>query len=291
MQDVSIDWQPVPGAMYYQLQVGKDPDFNNIVDDADRRWARASSPATPTTTTSTTGGSGPSTPPATGCRGPTAAPFVFQRNWPQAPQLEWPPNQLVASRRATRCTSSGSRCRTRRSYQLDISADAELLAGPVLHLHHHRHHVPDRLAAHQRELLRLARARARRSTGACGPSTDPIGRAGDLLQHQQVRLRHRTGHPDLAGRRRHRRRADPVVEPGPGVQPVRGDRQEQEQPGRGRGRHVLDLLDAGEQARPRDGSLHLDRRVDRRLGRRVAALLRDVVQPVGQRPAPRPRTR
>ncbi len=45
MQDVSIDWQPVPGATEYQLQVGKDPDFNNIVDDqTGRLWAPASSP-------------------------------------------------------------------------------------------------------------------------------------------------------------------------------------------------------------------------------------------------------
>ena len=31
LQDVSLDWQPVPGATKYQLQVGKDPDFNTII--------------------------------------------------------------------------------------------------------------------------------------------------------------------------------------------------------------------------------------------------------------------
>ena len=91
--DVSIDWKPVPGAAQYQLQVGRDPDFNNIVDDQvvdstrfqpeitygndQYYWrVRAIDPA------------GHQMPWSTG------APFAFQRNWLEAPALLWPPNTL-----------------------------------------------------------------------------------------------------------------------------------------------------------------------------------------------------
>ena len=122
MQDVSIDWLPVPGAQLYQLQVGLDPDFNNIVDDVIVRGT--------TFAPGITYGNdqyywrvraidaGQNRMPWT-----TAAPFAFQRNWPDKPTLQYPPDQLAPAvgdpmyyqwtpvRHATR-------------YQLDVSVDS-----------------------------------------------------------------------------------------------------------------------------------------------------------------------
>jgi hypothetical protein len=121
MQDVRIDWLPVAGAMSYQLQVGRDPDFNNIIDnvivdgtafspavtyDNDQYYWRVRAID-----------AGQNRMPWT-----TAQPFTFQRNWPQKPTLQYPVDQLAPSvgdplfyqwtpvRHATR-------------YQLDVSTD------------------------------------------------------------------------------------------------------------------------------------------------------------------------
>ncbi len=127
MQDVSIDWQSVPGAMDYQLQVGKDPDFNNIVDDQivmgtrfqpnftynnDQYYWRVRAID------------------AAGNRMPwtSAAPFGFQRNWPQAPQLEWPLNQLVPAV-GDPLYFQWKPVPHASSYQLDISPDANFSPG------------------------------------------------------------------------------------------------------------------------------------------------------------------
>ncbi|BBH17543.1 hypothetical protein Back2_18300 [Nocardioides baekrokdamisoli] len=93
MQDVRIDWQPVPGAMTYQVQVGRDTDFNNLVDDRVVDGT-AYSPST----TYDNGqyywrvraiDAGQNRMPWT-----TAAPFTFQRNWPDRPTLEYPADRL-----------------------------------------------------------------------------------------------------------------------------------------------------------------------------------------------------
>jgi hypothetical protein len=121
VQDVSIDWLPVPGAQLYELEVGLDPDFNNLLDDVFVRGT--------TFAPGTTYGNdqyywrvraidaGQNKMPWT-----TATPFTFQRNWPQKPTLQYPPDQVVPAindpmfyqwtpvRHATR-------------YQIDVSAD------------------------------------------------------------------------------------------------------------------------------------------------------------------------
>jgi hypothetical protein len=127
MQDVRIDWLPVDGATAYQLQVGRDPDFNNIVDD---RIVDGTSFSPGTTydndqyywrVRAIDAGSN---------RMPwsTAQPFTFQRNWPDRPTLEYPANQLsptvgdpmyyqwTAVRRASR-------------YQLDVGSDPNFSPG------------------------------------------------------------------------------------------------------------------------------------------------------------------
>ena len=269
------------GATKYQLQVGKDPDFNNIVDDRlvmgtrfqpnytynnDQYYWRVRAID------------------AAGNRMPwtTRHPHGFQRNWPQAPQLEWPPNQLAPAV-GDPMYFQWKPVPHASSYQLDISAGRELLARPVLHVHHHRHHVPDRLAARQRELLWCARPGPDLLLAGAGDRRLRRG-PGHLLEHRQVRLRHRAGHPDLPGGRRHRRRADPLVEPA-------RESNQYEVTVKNKNSQIVAAvdtyatsLDAGDQARPRGGSLHLDRRVARRLGRQVTALLRHVLQPLRQRP-------
>jgi Bacterial Ig-like domain len=93
-QDVAIDWLPVDGATSYQLQVGRDKDFNNVVDDVvvdgttyapavtydnDQYYWRVRAID-----------AGQNRMPWT-----TAAPFTFQRNWPDQPTLEYPANQFA----------------------------------------------------------------------------------------------------------------------------------------------------------------------------------------------------
>lgn len=94
VQDVTIDWLPVPGATGYQLQVGRDPDFNNLVDD---RLVDGTSFAPGTTYDNDQYywrvraiDAGQNRMPWT-----AAAPFTFQRNWPQKPTLEYPLDQLA----------------------------------------------------------------------------------------------------------------------------------------------------------------------------------------------------
>ena len=130
VQDVSIDWQAVPGAMDYQLQVGRDPDFNNIIDDQivmgtrfqpnftynnDQYYWRVRAID------------------AAGNRMPwtDAAPFSFQRNWPQAPQLEWPANQLVPAV-SDPLYFQWKPVAHASSYQLDISGDANFSPGQYI---------------------------------------------------------------------------------------------------------------------------------------------------------------
>jgi hypothetical protein len=122
VQDVSIDWLPVPGATGYQLQVDTDPAFNNPVDDR----LVDGTVYSPTTTYDNDQyywrvraiDAGQNRMPWT-----AAAPFTFQRNWPQKPTLEYPLDQLAPSvgdpmyyqwtpvKHATR-------------YQLDVSTDS-----------------------------------------------------------------------------------------------------------------------------------------------------------------------
>lgn len=45
VEDVVLDWQPVAGATYYQLQVATDTDFNTIVDDQTKVYGTRYSPA------------------------------------------------------------------------------------------------------------------------------------------------------------------------------------------------------------------------------------------------------
>lgn len=94
MQDVKIDWLPVDGATAYQLQVGRDPDFNNIVDD---RVVYGTSFAPGQTYDNDQYywrvraiDAGQNRMPWT-----AAQPFTFQRNWPQKPTLQYPPDQLA----------------------------------------------------------------------------------------------------------------------------------------------------------------------------------------------------
>ncbi len=127
VQDVTIDWNPVAGATQYQLQVGKDPDFNNIIDtrlvmgtryqpgntynNSQYYWrVRAIDAA---------GNYMPWT---------SATPNVLQRNWPQAPQLEWPPNQLAPAVKDP-MYFQWKPVPHASSYQLDISADPNFSPG------------------------------------------------------------------------------------------------------------------------------------------------------------------
>src|SRR4029079_14055509 len=88
LQDVSLDWQPVRAASKYQLQVGKDPDFNNLVDNTTwtiygTRFQRYQTYANGGYYWRVRAIDAAGTPmPWT-----TAAPFTFQRNWPQKPTL------------------------------------------------------------------------------------------------------------------------------------------------------------------------------------------------------------
>lgn len=121
MQDVSLDWKPVAGATTYQLQIGHDPDFNNIVDDETVAGTRFQPDRTydndqyywRVRAIDAGGNRMPWT---------TDAPVTFQRNWPDQPTLEYPANtfsstagdpmyyQWTAVRRASR-------------YQLDVGSD------------------------------------------------------------------------------------------------------------------------------------------------------------------------
>ncbi len=121
MQDVSLDWKPVAGATTYQLQIGHDPDFNNIVDDETVAGTRFQPDITydndqyywRVRAIDASGNRMPWT---------TDAPLTFQRNWPDQPTLEYPQNQFAptvgdpmyyqwsAVRRASR-------------YQLDVGGD------------------------------------------------------------------------------------------------------------------------------------------------------------------------
>lgn len=127
MQDVRIDWLPVDGAKAYQLQVGRDPDFNNIVDDRTVDGTTFS----PGTTYDNDQyywrvraiDAGQNYMPWT-----VAQPFTFQRNWPDQPTLEYPANQFnptvgdpmyyqwTAVRHASR-------------YQLDVGSDVNFSPG------------------------------------------------------------------------------------------------------------------------------------------------------------------
>ena len=127
MQDVSIDWQPVPGATDYQLQVGKDPDFNNIVDDRTVFGTRFQ----PSTTYNNdqyywrvraydaSGNPAPWT---------ATAPFTFQRNWPQKPTLEYPLNQFAPTV-GNPMFYQWTAVRRASQYQLDVGSDPNFSPG------------------------------------------------------------------------------------------------------------------------------------------------------------------
>jgi hypothetical protein len=93
-QDVAIDWLPVDGATKYQLQVGRDKDFNNVVDDVVVHGTTYA----PSTTYDNDQyywrvraiDAGANQMPWT-----VAAPFVFQRNWPDQPTLRFPENKFA----------------------------------------------------------------------------------------------------------------------------------------------------------------------------------------------------
>ena len=88
--DVAIDWNPVPGAVKYQLQIDTDPDFNTPDEDRIVVSTRFSPPETYLNEqyywrVRAIDGSGnrmdwPITP------------FQFQRNWPDTPTLQYPPD-------------------------------------------------------------------------------------------------------------------------------------------------------------------------------------------------------
>ena len=93
-QDVRVHWQAVDGATAYQLQVGRDPDFNNIVDDV----TVYSTLFTPPVTYDNDQyywrvramDAGQNRMPWT-----VAVPFVFQRQWLDKPTLQFPADQLA----------------------------------------------------------------------------------------------------------------------------------------------------------------------------------------------------
>ncbi len=127
VQDVAIDWQAVPGAMLYQLQVGRDPDFNNIVDD---RIVFGTTYQPPSTYDNDQYywrvraiDAGNNRMPWT-----QASPFAFQRNWPQQPTLQWPPNQLAPSV-GDPLFFQWTPVRHATNYQLDISGDPNFSPG------------------------------------------------------------------------------------------------------------------------------------------------------------------
>ncbi len=127
IQDVKIDWQPVDGATAYQLQVGRDKDFNNLVDNVIVYGTKYSPASTYNNdqyywrvrAIDAGGNRMPWT---------TALPFVFQRNWPEKPTLQYPANafaptvgdpmyyQWTPVHRASR-------------YQLDVGSDPNFSPG------------------------------------------------------------------------------------------------------------------------------------------------------------------
>ncbi len=95
VQDVVLDWLPVPGAVKYELQVGLDQDFTIPVETKTVLGTRYS----PTTTYNNdqffwrvraidAAGAKMSWP---------STPFEFQRSWPQRPTLTYPADQLAPS--------------------------------------------------------------------------------------------------------------------------------------------------------------------------------------------------
>lgn len=126
IQDVVLKWLPVPGAAKYELQVGLDRDFNQPVETRTVLSTRYS----PTTTYKNdqffwrvraidAGNNQMAWP---------SAPFSFQRNWPQYPQLLHPADQLApASGDDFYYQWTPVRHATR--YQLDVGSDPNFTPG------------------------------------------------------------------------------------------------------------------------------------------------------------------
>ena len=89
IEDVVVDWTPVPGAAYYDVQIALDPDFNNIANTITNvRSTRYSPPVTLNNDqfwwrVRAVDLAGQPTP-------WTASLFGFKRRWPDAPQAVYP---------------------------------------------------------------------------------------------------------------------------------------------------------------------------------------------------------
>ena len=117
-----------------------------------------------------------------------------RRSWSGRPTSSAPPS-------VTRCTSSGAPCPTRRatsstSPRTRTSRPASTSPAPPP--------APPTTSARRRPdptpVVRLSQGQT--FYWRVRAIDDSAGRPGHLLEHPQVRLRHRSGHPDLAGRRR-----------------------------------------------------------------------------------------
>ena len=94
IQDVVLDWDPVPGAIKYEVRVGLDQDFNNLVEPVRQVFGTRYSP----TTTYLNNQYYWQVRPINAAGKPTAWPStvqVFQRRWPQAPTLLHPADTIA----------------------------------------------------------------------------------------------------------------------------------------------------------------------------------------------------
>lgn len=136
MQDVVLKWLPVPGATKYEIKVGLDPDIdNNLVQPPLLVFGTSYSP--PTTYKNdqfywqvravNTQGDRSEWP---------AVPWVFQRNWPERPELIHPANTINPAvgddfyyQWSPVNTGDGSVLRHASEYQLDVSRDPNFSPG------------------------------------------------------------------------------------------------------------------------------------------------------------------
>ncbi len=94
VQDVVLDWDPVPGAMRYEIRVGLDQDFNNLAEPVKQVYGTRYSPIT----TYLNNQYYWQVRPINAAGKPTEWPEtvqVFQRRWPQAPSLVYPANDIA----------------------------------------------------------------------------------------------------------------------------------------------------------------------------------------------------
>jgi hypothetical protein len=94
LEDVVMKWLPVPGATKYEIQVGRNEDFTNVIETRIVISTRYSPAKTyendqyfwRVRAIDSAGNKMP---------WPTTQPWSFQRNWPQRPTLVWPLDQLA----------------------------------------------------------------------------------------------------------------------------------------------------------------------------------------------------